>query len=70
MRANDIYITQMRANDISIIQMRANDIYITQMRANNIAICTFSRFIEKWPRNDWEMTKNGWEVSFLAVNDR
>jgi hypothetical protein len=37
--------------------MRVNNIYSTQMRANELAMCTFSRFIEKWPRNDQEMTK-------------
>ncbi len=49
---NEIEQDQMQANHIYRTWKRAKNIYRTQTKANNIAICTFSRFNEKWLRND------------------
>ncbi len=56
---------QTRANDIYSTLMRANDIYSTWTRANDITVYTLSRLTG----NDWEMTKNEWEILFMTFNN-
>ncbi len=60
-------ILSVHKHDIYNEQTGENNIYSTCMRANNIGPCTFSRFNEKWLRNDWEMTDkwltNDWQMT-------